>query len=65
MWGALAKVGGAILAGLGVDWAVSAVQDSQAAAAENAQMQRQAKWGKFILFGVVAYLGYRLLSKVK
>ena len=60
MWGALAKLGGAILATVGIDWAVGAYQDSQAEAAQDA---REQKFGKYILIAAALFFGYKLISK--
>lgn len=63
MWGTILKVGGSILAGLGLDWAYDSYQESQQQAAEEAQMNKQANWGKWILISAAVVLGYSLLKK--
>lgn len=62
MWGVLAKIGGAVLTGLGVDWAISSYNESQAAAA---QQQKNVNTGKVIVGAAAIYLGYLLLKKLK
>ena len=62
MWGALAKIGGAVLTGLGVDWAISSYNESQAAAE---QQQKNINTGKVIGGAAAIYLGYLLLKKLK
>ncbi len=63
MWGTFLKLGGSLLAGLGIDWAWDSYQDSQAAAAEQAQMNKQANWGKWILITAAVLAGYSMLKK--
>ena len=63
MWGALAKIGGAVLTGLGVDWAISSYNESQAAAEQ--QQQKNINTGKVIVGAAAIYLGYLLLKKLK
>lgn len=63
MWGTLAKIGGAILATVGLDWAVDKYQDNQAQAAAAAQDSKEAKLGKMILAAAALYFGYKLLTK--
>ena len=65
MWGTLAKIGASIVAGLGIDWAYDSVKESQAEAKEQAQMEKQAKWGKWLLIGAMVFLGYSVMSKRK
>lgn len=60
MWGALAKLGGAILATVGIDYAVDAYKENQAEAAQDA---REVKLGKYILMGAALFFGYKLLTK--
>ena len=62
MWGALAKIGGAVLTGLGVDWAISSYNESQVAAE---QQQKNINTGKVIVGAAAIYLGYLLLKKLK
>lgn len=62
MWTALAKVGGAILTGLGVDWAISSYNESQAA---SEQQQKNIQTGKVIVGAAAIYLGFLLLKKLK
>ncbi len=62
MWGILAKVGGAVLTGLGIDWAIGAVQENQAAAAQQA---KNVQVGKVIVGASALYLGYLLLKRMK
>lgn len=62
MWGTLAKVGASLLAGLGIDWAYSTVKENQEDAKEQAQMDKQAKWGKYILIGAMLLLGYSVMG---
>lgn len=62
MWGLLAKVGGAVLTGLGIDWAISTVQENQAAAA---QQEKNVQVGKVIVGASALYLGYLLLKRMK
>lgn len=62
MWGALAKVGGTILAGLGLDWALNSYEENQA------QQEQQAKninIGKVIVGASAIYLGYVMMKKIK
>lgn len=63
MWTALAKVGGAILTGLGVDWAISSYNESQAASEQ--QQQKNIQTGKVIVGAAAIYLGFLLLKKLK
>ncbi len=63
MWGTVLKLGGSLLAGLGIDWAWDSYQDSQVAAAEQAQMNKQANWGKWILITAAVLVGYSMLKK--
>lgn len=65
MWGTLAKIGGSILAGLGIDWAYETVKENQTAKLEQAQMDKQAKWGKYILIATVIFVGYYAMGKKK
>ncbi len=65
MWGIITKVGGSILAGLGLDWAWDSYKESQAQAQENAQMEKQANWGKYILIALIVGVSYKLLKKGK
>ena len=60
MWGALAKLGGAILATIGIDYAVDAYKENQAEAAQDAKEQ---KIGKIILVGAALFFGYKLLTR--
>lgn len=62
MWSILAKVGGAVLTGLGVDWAISSYQQS---AEEKARQEQNQKIGKGIVGAAALYLGYLLLKKIK
>lgn len=62
MWSILAKLGGTVLAGLGIDWAYDTYKENSAAAA---QQQENIKVGKVIAGAAVVYLGYILLKKVK
>lgn len=63
MWGAIAKLGGALLAGLGIDWAVDTYKENQAANAVAAQDAQEANWGKYILVAAALFFGYKLLTK--
>ena len=63
MWGTVLKLGGSLLAGRGIDWAWDSYQESQAAAAEQAQMNKQANWGKWILITAAVLVGYSMLKK--
>lgn len=63
MWGTILKIGGSLLAGLGIDWAYDSYQQSQAEAAEQAQMNKQANWGKWILITAAVCMGYSMLKK--
>lgn len=63
MWGAILKFGGALLAGLGLDYAVDAYKDNQAANAEAAQNAQEANWGKYIVIAAALFFGYKLLTK--
>lgn len=63
MWGAIAKIGGALLATLGLDYAVDSYNEYSTAQKEAALDSREAKWGKFILMGIAAIVGYKLLTK--
>lgn len=65
MWGTLLKVGGSILAAVGLDWAVDSYKENEAAKAEAAQMEKQAKWGKFILIGALVMVAYSMMKKGK
>ncbi len=60
MWGALAKLGGAILATVGIDFAVDAYNNNQA---EKAQDEREQKIGKIIIMAAALFFGYKLLTK--
>ncbi len=60
MWGALVKIGGLILSTVGINYAVDAYNDKTAAAAADA---KDAKIGKFLMLGVVLFVGYKLLTK--
>lgn len=60
MWGTLAKLGGAILATIGIDWAVGEYKENQAVAAQDA---KEAKLGKALLIGAALYFGYKLMTK--
>ena len=60
MFGAIAKLGGAILATLGIDYAVGAYKDSQAQAAQD---EREQKIGKIIIMAAALFFGYKLLTK--
>lgn len=62
MWGAFAKIGGAILTTLGVDWAINSYQQS---AAEAEQQQKNIQTGKAIVGIAAIYLGFLLLKKLK
>ena len=62
MWGVLAKIGGAVLTGLGVDWAISSYNESQAAAE---QQQENITTGKVIVGAAAIYLGDMQLNKQK
>ncbi len=62
MWGAIAKVGGTILAGLGLDWALNSYEENQTAAA---QQSKNINIGKFIVGASAIYLGYVMLKKIK
>lgn len=62
MWGVLAKIGGAILTGLGVEWAVDSYNESQA---EAEQKQKNINTGKVIIGAASIYLGYLLMRKLK
>ncbi|MBP3687016.1 MAG: hypothetical protein J6J35_01475 [Alphaproteobacteria bacterium] len=63
MWGTFLKLGGSLLAGLGIDWAWDSYQESQATAVEQAQMNKQANWGKWILISAAVLAGYSMLKK--
>ena len=59
MWGILAKVGGTILTGLGLDWAINSYSENQAAAEQQA---KNINIGKLIVGGAAIYIGYLLLK---
>lgn len=63
MWGALVKLGGAVLATLGIDWAVNEYSDYQAAQAEAKQDAKEAKLGKLLVIGAALFFGYKLLVR--
>ncbi len=65
MWGTLGKIAGSILAGFGIDWAYDTVKENQAEKLEQAQMDKQAKWGKWILIGTMLFVGYYAMGKKK
>ena len=60
MWGALAKIGGLILSTVGINYAVSAYQDKSA---EEAADAKDANIGKYLLLGVILFVGYKLVTK--
>lgn len=62
MWGALAKLGGAILATVGLDYAVDSYKESQAQAKAD---ENEAKMGKVLLGAAALFLGYQLLKRMK
>ena len=62
MFGALAKLGGAVVTALGIDWGISAYKEN---AAQQAQQEENIQVGKVILGVAVLYLGYVVLKKVK
>ncbi len=62
MWGVLAKLGGGVLSAIGIDWAISAYQES---AAEAAQREKNQQIGKGIVGAAAIYLAYLLLKKMK
>ncbi|MBO6290589.1 MAG: hypothetical protein J6N45_09780 [Alphaproteobacteria bacterium] len=62
MWGALAKLGGAILATVGIDYAVDSYKENQAAAAAD---EKDAKIGKILVGAAALFVGYQLLKRMK
>lgn len=62
MWGALIKLGGAILATVGLDYAVDNYKENQAQAAAQ---QRDAKVGQALIGISALYVGYLLLKRFK
>ena len=60
MWGALAKIGGAILATVGLDYAVDAYTSNKA---EEAQDTKEAMIGKYVVLAAALFFGYKLLTK--
>lgn len=60
MWGALLKLGGALLTGLGIDYAVDAYKENQSEAAADA---KEASWGKYIVMAAAVFFGYKLLTR--
>lgn len=60
MWGALAKIGGAILGTLGLNYAVDSYNEYSA---EQKQAEQNAKIGKVILAAVVVFVGYKIITK--
>ncbi len=63
MFGTILKLGGSLLAGLGIDWAWDSYTEAQHAAVEQAQMNKQANWGKWILITAAVLVGYSMLKK--
>lgn len=62
MWGALAKLGGAILATIGIDFAVDSYKENKK---EEAADAKEAKLGKILVAGAALFFGYQLLKKIK
>lgn len=62
MFGALAKLGGAVAMALGIDWGISAYKENTA---QQAQAEENKQVGKVIVGAAVLYLGYVLLKRVK
>jgi len=62
MWGALAKLGAAILATVGIDYAVDSYKDSQATAAADA---KDAKVGQIIIGAAALFVAYTLFKRMK
>jgi len=62
MWGAIAKIGGTILAGLGVEWAVNSYTENKQL---TEQQQKNIQIGKIIVGVAAIYLGFILLKKLK
>ncbi|MBQ8671607.1 MAG: hypothetical protein IJ525_03695 [Alphaproteobacteria bacterium] len=60
MWGALAKLGGAILATIGIDYAVDSYKESKA---EEVQDAKEATFGKYVILAAALFFGYKLLTK--
>lgn len=63
MWGALVKLGGALLAGLGVDYAVDSYKEYTAEQKEKALDSKEANWGKYIVIAGALFFGYKLLTR--
>lgn len=63
MWGALVKLGAAVLATIGIDMAVDSYQEYSAAQKEAAMDAKEAKAGKIILVAAALFFGYKLLTK--
>jgi len=60
MWATIAKVGGSLLAGLGIDWAWDSYTENKK---ESEQMKKQANWGKWLLIGACVVYGFSLMKK--
>lgn len=63
MWGALAKLGGAILATLGLDYAVDTYKEYSASQQEAALDAKEAGYGKYIVIAAALFFGYKMLTK--
>ncbi len=60
MWGALVKLGGAILATVGLDYAVDSYKSNKAEAQADAN---EAKIGKIIIAAAALFFGYKLITR--
>lgn len=65
MWGFLAKLGGSILAGLGIESIYSSYTEAKADAVEQAAADKRKKFGKLLLIGAVAVVAYGMFKKMK
>jgi len=65
MWGFLVKLGGSLLAGLGVESIYSSYTKARADAVEQAAADKRKKFGKLLLIGAVAVVAYSMFKKMK
>lgn len=65
MWGFLAKLGGSLLAGLGVESLYSSYTEARAEAVEQDAADKRKKFGKLLLMGAAAFVAYTMFKKMK
>lgn len=65
MWGFLAKLGGSLLAGLGVESIYSSYTEARTEAVEQAAADKRKKFGKLLLIGAIAVVAYSMFKKMK